>query len=499
MLITPCPQCHEPVRLPGAVLEQLDRGDDFSVECPWCLTSLTANQIRAQLPPPVRVTSNEPLATVATHSSDGSQYGLSEINDGFANASMTETTVESLDDPTFESSLQPATEATDDLSGDLTNTPPATNAAPAVLMDVEARSGRRRRKKKRSPVKTVLGMVAGLPLSLALIGVIQWVSGKQILDLGFWPFDGSTTRQAVRVAAPSPTTFSQRSSQPTPKGRSLGKDLADSDLGEDPADAVANALKDDATDEDALPEISFDPNADYEGIVDLNAEDPRKKPPISVDPDTSVLGMEDLELNTLNTIDNTELEDSTAPNDNPPTSPPESNVADSNSEPMSITTPEPAVDDDAFAMADFEVEIAQVNDALDRLSANTDSDVYLTQAFDQAAQLAATLSSKDFESNQRAELIDGMLGRINRSGLVRRIAVRSADWIALEPDARLSDGLVLVGSISNTGDQITLAGGRAAKLELAQSVQGQPTGLQIGIGHLRDDNSIRLLRTQAIR
>ena len=123
------------------------------------------------------------------------------------------------------------------------------------------------RKKKSSPIKTLIGVALGPVLALPLAGAILLALGRAP-DLGFWPFDGSYNNATQKRSAAPPSNTDSSFTNPnrqepqtlSPKGSLL-------DDGSDVAQAVKEITGDPDANAQELPESTDDSRS---SITDLN-------------------------------------------------------------------------------------------------------------------------------------------------------------------------------------------------------------------------------------
>ncbi|TWT79957.1 hypothetical protein CA13_13680 [Planctomycetes bacterium CA13] len=130
---------------------------------------------------------------------------------------------ESADDWNLELADSGARDSTMETDDELAFADATVQAGTVAPMNVRPRT-----KKKSSPIKTLLGYVAGFFIALPLAGGLLLAIGKP-LNLGFWPFDGtvgsgaSMTRSAAPVVSSTPAApNNSRPSVPLPPGTSGG-------------------------------------------------------------------------------------------------------------------------------------------------------------------------------------------------------------------------------------------------------------------------------------
>ncbi|WP_372718219.1 hypothetical protein [Novipirellula sp.] len=241
MLTCNCPRCGETIGLPTAAVPA-----DATAQCPWCGELYPASEIIEKLPPMVELISadGQPLflqsvgdaaaaspslaaAPIASAASGSDSFESSLASNAQANQlnetwdDNTELTIEadgdagfdlggSLDsdlehpEDDFDDAGQDGNEMMDFLSSNEAEREPSEAAAPLMPMKVKSIPVNTYKRKKSSPIKTLIGVAMGPLVALPLAGGILLWLGKAP-DLGFWPFDGSFNNgSSSRVSAAPP-------------------------------------------------------------------------------------------------------------------------------------------------------------------------------------------------------------------------------------------------------------------------------------------------------
>lgn len=394
MLVTQCPRCHESVCVPDTLLT--DHGKyadvDAKAQCPWCLETLDGSELRAILPPALVLVGDHSLvssgATVeedwATDNEDFSSLRTNRevrsavaenhfrdadisLEDHGASSRDYESEVSELDSVEIDHSheddtadeaefefQQPASVRAGVGSVVPDNPPqrvikisvPGKSGAgvdkSAGMMDIDP-SNTRRRSKKGSPLKTMIGVVLGGLLALPIVGtILHFATGQHIPYLSDVLPGGGTARTQIRANQPMLTDDPQtqvavQPSQTPLQGRLIDDDIQDVpafDQLPDPADTALQAITGGATNANA--------ERDKESISPPNSSaalsgttPPEATGTTGTDLGTAAPEVESLEATMPDTnfpsTDATDLElaDDTADDDTPPKSDgPDSNMFD---------------------------------------------------------------------------------------------------------------------------------------------------------------------------
>lgn len=241
MLTCNCPRCGETIGLPTAAVPA-----DATAQCPWCGELYPASEIIEKLPPMVELISadGQPLflesvgdaaaasPTLAAAPIAAAASGTDSFESSFASNAQADQLNETWDDNTeltieadgdagfdlggsldsdlehpednFDDAGQDGDEMMDFLSNSEAEKEPSDTAAPLMPMKVKSVPVNTYKRKKSSPIKTLIGVAMGPLVALPLAGGILLWLGKAP-DLGFWPFDGSFNNgSSSRVSAAPP-------------------------------------------------------------------------------------------------------------------------------------------------------------------------------------------------------------------------------------------------------------------------------------------------------
>ncbi|MEM6776688.1 MAG: hypothetical protein AAF670_03460 [Planctomycetota bacterium] len=515
MLVSQCPRCDEPVRVPHVMLAA--GRSDVHAKCPLCLATIDAQELSRRLPPALillgdAVADDGTNGDPADASLDASSFDT--VIDPAGNVAPT-VSIGAVADASLEFeplAFSDDSAATNDL-GDHNVGASGQDPSSIVMMDVDS-TRRRSRRKRRSPVKQVLGMIAGLPLALLFVGGSFWLFGKPLPNLGFPPFDGRATRPSPSVQAAQAMEIknSGSSSKSIPQGRSLAEDLPPPDAEQDPATEVADALREAADPSwvDDPASVTFDPDAKYEGIVDLEAGDPNPKSDVSATPDASVLGMESVALNTIDAIRDPEaVEVEQATNQDPPESPVTVTATEPAGQPSIDELPElpnavrSSVDtQDVFRNADIDVSLMQAKESIQLLTQIDPDDARFEAKFrDVYGELASAASQMKFGeplSATQERLLDGILDRlVTDKNLLMAFASKVPELLS-RASTEIGAGTVVVGKVSESGDSLILGNRQSYRLQRPPGVSST-SGIQIGVCRIADDQTLQVIRIQSVQ
>ncbi|EMI18096.1 hypothetical protein RMSM_04975 [Rhodopirellula maiorica SM1] len=237
MLTCNCPRCGETIGLPTAAVPA-----DATAQCPWCGEIYPASEIIEKLPPMVELISadGQPLfldagdgaaAQLAAAPIASAASGANSFTSSFAPDADADQLNETWDDNS-ELTIEADGDAGFDLDGSLDGDPQrpednfneggqddemleflssndsedesADSAGPLMPMKVKSVPVNTYKRKKSSPIKTLIGVAMGPLVALPLAGGILLWLGKAP-DLGFWPFDGSFNNgSSSRLSAAPP-------------------------------------------------------------------------------------------------------------------------------------------------------------------------------------------------------------------------------------------------------------------------------------------------------
>ena len=208
MSLSQCPVCHEEVAVPDSLPAILRQHADPEMRCPWCGEQTPLRQLRVT--PMIEIVDRDghPLPI------DGLAGGGGLSGGAIAEAEFQSADVDGFDSPGFaidtgDNKFQG--EATFSRGGDSTPAleldesefqladPPASPMVGGVDTGLLKTSASPR--KKSSPMKSMLGFLAGPPIA-AVLGYFILSAVGRVPDLGFWPFNGSDNAgRSTRVAA----------------------------------------------------------------------------------------------------------------------------------------------------------------------------------------------------------------------------------------------------------------------------------------------------------
>ncbi len=312
MLITQCPRCHESVCVPDALLADVGSPAPHSsakAQCPWCLETLDPSELRAALPPALVLVGEHALLSSGDHGNDdwavesssvsslaadrrstqrsegqfrdaefvledhGTHNGsvrsdvsepdsidIEHADDGYEELEKEETEL-TLQQPVFPKPKSAGTASSNLPQRVIKISVPGKSGAEkaAAMRDIDPSLSRRRRRKKSSPLKTMLGVALGGLLALPIVGLIlHFVAGQYVPYISDLLPDGGNSVARVRPNSPLPIDDSQpqpqpadQTGQPPLQGQSLGEDitaLPASGRLPDPADAAMEAIAGEAND-----------------------------------------------------------------------------------------------------------------------------------------------------------------------------------------------------------------------------------------------------------
>lgn len=315
MLVTQCPRCHESVCVPDALLSGGQTSDSSArAQCPWCLETLDSSELRATLPPALMLVGEQAVLSsgdappdewagieraAASHrtSHDASSFPAEgqfrdidrQRQDHGPPTQPLEGEASELDS----SEIAFADEQDDNelaFQRPVSPQPATRSGAPAsppervikirvpgksgaggdrsgAMMDVDASHGRRRSKRS-SPLKTLIGVALGGLLALPIVGIIlHYATGQYVPYVSDILPGGGSPLAKIRTNSPMPVDHSQPivSDQPTPNPLpepSVGEEMttgAAPDEQPDPAQSALQAITGDAT----RPNTVSDPQDSY--------------------------------------------------------------------------------------------------------------------------------------------------------------------------------------------------------------------------------------------
>jgi hypothetical protein len=266
MMITHCPRCHEPYRVPGDSFPA-----DAYAKCPWCHETFPLQEALRRLPPVLKIIgadgreltgivaagnslrANASAANIGATAYAATSAGIrreidTEIDDNL-DGSVTFDPTGDFDQPSSPMQIEVGSDDELDPEFVIRDAGGTQTVAPRRVQPLPPLSSSPRRKKKGSPIKTLLGVALGpviaIPAAAGILLGLDYMGIKEAPNLGVWPMDGSYSSMAASTnrtaAAPMPSNqesnLSPSPSNP-PQGRSLGEELGTTDtvtVGSDPA------------------------------------------------------------------------------------------------------------------------------------------------------------------------------------------------------------------------------------------------------------------------
>lgn len=542
MLVTPCPRCHESVRIPDRLLSG-QVAATAQVQCPWCLSTLDQQEIESAMPPALIVvgddlnTGADPLADLEPVDVDDEEpaasagFALAGAAPGLEASSLeapsletlepepeaADTTeevgeLETLDSDVFESptdeheltSVEPSADADDldEFTIPEDQSDSAVEAEPEVAPMAIYTSDKKRRKKK-SLIKTVGSPILGALLALPVGGGLLWYLDA-LPNLGFYPLDGtySSSNQVQRSAAApvNPGGYVPPIMDDAPEGRSLGEELnndssddtstpppveidtseADMVPATDPATDVLAELSD-LTTSSNKPAAENDLETPPEDLQPLPSDEPSvtevAKPPV----ESIATSEEGAPMDAPATTD--EAPTAEEPQDRLPGLPPAIDEVASDDTEMPATPEATASNDSKADMTDAIDEIDMVLNQLEGIDA---ADPKYGQAVIFAYGMLSRLSAETSPGNydQLQPLVDRIKSNKN---LFISFAKQVPAWIDTPQEDRQTDGAFILGKFvdaeESDGYQVRLMNGKAYPVTFADSVDAQ-TVTAVAFGNL---------------
>ncbi|MCC9641257.1 hypothetical protein LOC71_03150 [Rhodopirellula sp. JC740] len=530
MLVTPCPRCHESVRIPDRLLSgQLS--NTAQVQCPWCLATLDHHEIEAALPPALIVVGDD----LSTEAEAGTPLGLtsSEENEvpGLASMDPAPTTLASgptalVDDDADLDMFEPsdiqdtssdvgnegvlqeheavtvdAPEDDEDLDAFLVNDE-TSDASDDIQLETGGEeeppmaiySSDRKRRKKKSMLKTVGSPILGALLALPIGGGLLWYLDA-LPNLGFYPLDGSLSSSTpIRRTAAPPSSYTPPPMDSSPQGRSLSQDLNESDSESlapvemdtsesdmvpesDPAaDALAELTQDDASESDLAMEATEAPSEPAAPIDSPAAEDLANTEPFQ----PSDAPENDLDPVAMNEEPDTSFDlpmTDEAPAETGLPGLPAAISEVTSAEPAEMSPMEdPVKSPTTDATSDLSSSVDEIGMVLDRLESLDAEDPKFQQAvvyaYGMMSRVSSDANSDDLEQLQ--PLVDRIIGN---TPLFVSFARQVPAWIDTPQETRQTDGAMILGKIEATeeenGYQVRLMNKKAYPVRFADDVDPQ--------------------------
>lgn len=537
-MISNCPRCDEPLRIPSESLPA-----DAYAKCPWCHETYPLQEALRHLPPMLTIigvdgreisgSSRAGMAlSGAGHGSIAYAPTPSQLNrqddrdfDDDLDGSVTFDTSDSLDDASGPMRIEVGDDELDpafviqDASGSQSVAPMRVQPLPPL------KSSTSKRKKKSSPLKSLIGIALGpiiaIPAAAGILLALDHFGIKEAPNLGVWPMDGSyssSTWNSPTAAAPlsnvsEPNPSPGRTQPPT--GRSLAEELGttpDAPTDDPAADALAQITdepisNESATEEPATAESATEESNETSILNDTatvavpsidppSIESPSIEPPTIEPPSIAAPQMESpaTEVSSIDVAESTVTmpEASDAEVAAPEDSQPSVEVAKPEAPQLEPTT-KPQTELAVYAP---EVVAARfkATEMLDEL-ANLDSDDahyrrVLAGTYIALAEVSSLLDSENAPAAQ--DVIDKLKAD---DALLGKIAGATSEWLKLSANTRPSPGVVVIGELERSGDtaKIRLANDRLITVDNADP--SLPQGKVIGLGKIveaADGQSVQL-------
>lgn len=278
MLVTQCPRCHESVCVPDELLMGHGKHADSSAkaQCPWCLETLDGSELRAILPPALVLIGDHsfigagaPTGSDWAVESDASEFDAIEIDHSENDEAEDEFAFQqtSVEEPEI-SDISPEHPPQRVIKISVPGKASSAGDISAAMMDIDS-SHNRRRSRKGSPLKTMIGVVLGGLLALPIVGtILHFATGQYVPYISDFLPGGGSGGTKTRANQPMPVDFSQpqfaeQSGQTTLDPQRIDGEIRDvpsfSQL-PDPADSALQAITGSATNASTEAQDS-DPNA----------------------------------------------------------------------------------------------------------------------------------------------------------------------------------------------------------------------------------------------
>ncbi|PHQ35893.1 hypothetical protein [Rhodopirellula bahusiensis] len=529
MLVTSCPRCHESVRIPDRLLSG-QVATTAQVQCPWCLATLDQQEIESAMPPALIVIGDDlnagadPLVELETLDSDDEEpaalggFALdssapelesqsSELGSvGVMEESADVSEAETMDSESFEAPAETSTEE-DDLDEFIipeNKTTAEVGGEPEVAPMAIYTSDKKRRKKK-SLIKTVGSPILGALLALPVGGGLLWYLDA-LPNLGFYPLDGtySSSSNPVRRSAAAPGTaggYVPPILEDSPEGRSLGEDL-DNGSGDDTATPEPVELDTSETDmvpandpaSEALAELSGTPPTGNEAPAGGDAEMPTEPPQQSPSEEPAITEVAKPPVEPTVAADDAPVippvTDAVPTEEEPlmglPGLPPAVDTAPSDS--MSLPTDPLAIDEPTSETADanLNASVDEIDTVLNRLEDLDVADPKYGQAVAFAYGMLSRLSAETSPDNydQLQPLVDRIKSNKN---LFVSFAKQVPAWVSTPQEERQTDGAFVLGKFiaaeATDGYAVRLLDGNEYPVTFADGVEAK-TVTAVALGSL---------------
>ncbi|MEM9367506.1 MAG: hypothetical protein AAGD07_16055 [Planctomycetota bacterium] len=493
-------------------------GDPSQWKCPFCLALLDSREVLRSLPPLMERVSIQDEAS-RPPIADTAEFALGPVDDfqdeSFQEDSGQETVAMTPEDLEAMATLEPDEEGEIPDEYQLDEAPePVAGAAP--MMDVSnIRS--RKRKKKNSGWKSILGMIGGgliaVPLAGGILLAISILTGRQF-DFGFYPFDGSFGEPNVRVTASTPTPMSTGSQPasgpgretPPPTGKSLAMDLAplDDDSVPDPTQSALAEIVGDGSDleearrsEDDATQIFPEADSSAESASLTSSESEMVLPPVdapeaplaAIEPELMIQGENEAAANPMAEIENEPILEPAASSGLMVVGE-ETTTVDVETQPISLENPKPVeVPGDPLFTAQFE----EVVDVMRRYHELPESDERrpkaLNYAFSQLSKLAAHP-----EAEKDAKLGQLLQGIATEGTLLQKFAPLTPAWISEQVTGNEETGVLVVGKIIEQGGEqrVQVAGRKSYPVHVSEGLR-VPDNVFVGLGRVRSQKATQVI------
>lgn len=513
MMISRCPRCDEAYLIPAGSFPE-----NSYAQCPWCRETFPLEEALKRLPPVLEImdaggNAIQPAVATRTGAAAASSFGGASFSaapgqrDDFGGGntfddSTSEDLLATIDasspyreestDFAVEEPLRLETSSESDVEPEFLLPEQDENQRPAPMrvQGTPSLQSKPRRKKKSSPIRTLIGFALGPVIALPLVGGILLAMGRAP-DLGFYPFDGSFDGNSARnLSASAPVNLpapGPRPSTPSAGGRSLADDLEPSvPTTPDPAQS-------------ALAEIQSDLDVGRTSGLTTSDPDPLSDLVPTTTEAASELAMPALPVPDLVPesipvpdqpgvvevpVDEPLGDSSLAMPAEEPTSAPDQSVAAEE-----LMLPEiGGVDPVAEVAASLSPELAnaqqRVSGQLDELIGFTGEkkqrDGMLAATYSSLAEVASLMETAD------AAALSGLIAKVKQEPqLLNDLSAAAPQWLKFS--RRPNNGIVVVGQLVEDASPTKLRLNDGTEVALAGSVPGLgQTGQILGLGEITD-------------
>lgn len=481
MLVTQCPRCHESVSVPDRLCNPAF-SSSAQAQCPWCLATLHASEIRSIVPPALVLIGDE--HTVFNDQADAVVVPTQSDND-LETEESTQDEFTFVDDEPLrsEDEFQPIEI-------------PHVGTSPA-MMDVDHS---RRKRKSSGGIRSILGVVLGGLLALPIVGLLLHVLGRPAPIIGdvLETYIPMGNRQVVnRASGPmpyTPTNPAPADDQPI-QGRSLADEMTPLEL--NPGTSPA---------ESALAELGMGAG------TDSPSTGPEMLP--LPDPAPAEAELPDVEEVNLTPADERVLESDAVFNADPDAQPNLSAVLPS----AVMETGEPDGEPDASVAGDADTspdtdqpetakpsrakEVQRLQGIIDQIDSMGGDDPERGGMVDSLFRGLADLAAQG--SGEAASKVQAILGEVaSDMSLIKAFALAAPDWIANTDQRRKTDGTIVVGKLFGEPGNATiiLSNKQELSVVLPPGSTTVPGGIQIGMGRIQregDQTTISLEMLQGL-